>query len=184
MDKNIILLSGENDVYIKNNQTHFQNQLFEHNYLDPETSYSITPKLISIDLQFVNPACAIDPDYPAFITSPISRISKIWKSLNTHMGLEPRRNINSTSKSEIIQNESNHYQWIASDENEDNSKILKEIKLPLESFHTAHKFYLNRKKKYKIEELYDEWLASASTYNSLSLSDIKAEDIINKAEKC
>ena len=96
------------------------------------------------------------------------------------MGLEPRRKINSISKSEIIRNESNHYQWIASDENGGNSKILKEIKLPLESFNTEHKFYLSRKKKYKIEELYEEWCASVSTYNSLSLSDIKREDIIKK----
>ena len=81
MDKNIILISTQNDIYRKNNQSSFQNKLFKHNYLDPETSYCISPKSISIDMQFVNPACAEDSDYPAFIACPLSRISKVWKKV-------------------------------------------------------------------------------------------------------
>lgn len=77
MDKNIILLSSKDEINIKNNQSSFQNRLFQHNYLDPETSYCLTPKQISIDLQFINPACAEDDNYPAFIACPLSRIKKV-----------------------------------------------------------------------------------------------------------
>ena len=67
MDKNAILLSSKDEINIKNNQSSFQNRFFQYNYLDPESSYCLTPKLISIDLQFTNPACAENDDYPAFI---------------------------------------------------------------------------------------------------------------------
>ena len=82
MDKKVILISDKDEINIKNNQSSFKNQLYQHNYLDPETSYSITPKLISIDLEFRNPACPENSDYPEFIACPLSQIKKIWKSLH------------------------------------------------------------------------------------------------------
>ena len=99
MDKNIILLSGEQDIFIKNKNNHFQNQLLKHNYLDPETSYCISPKVISIDLQFANPACANHPDYPAFIACPLNQIMSMWESLHGHMRIRP------------VLNDSNIYKW-------------------------------------------------------------------------
>ena len=91
MDKNIILISTQNDIFRKNNQNSFKNRLFKHNYLDPEKSYCIAPKLISVDLQFVNPACAEDQNYPALIACPVSRITKIWKTLHGHERINIKR---------------------------------------------------------------------------------------------
>ena len=82
MDKNIILLSGESDVFIENSNNHFQNKLWTHYYLDSESLYSITPKLLLLDLQFINPACAENEDHPAFIACSLNRIKKVWDSIN------------------------------------------------------------------------------------------------------
>ncbi len=169
MDKNIILLSGEQDIFIKNKNNHFQNQLLKHNYLDPETSYCISPKVISIDLQFANPACANHPDYPAFIACPLNQIMSMWESLHGHMRIRP------------VLNDSNIYKWKTIDENGE-SIDLKNINFPLESFYTVHKYYLNRRKKYKMTELFDEWHDREITYKSLATTTppIEKEDIIKK----
>ena len=179
MDKTIILISSKDEINIKNNQSSFQNQLFQHNYLDPETSYCISPKLISIDLQFINPACAEDSDYPAFIACPLNRISKVWKTLHGHERIKANRKFN-ISNNEYHNGQSNFYRWVTWDENGQNYKVLREINLPLESFYTRHKFYLTRKKKYKVENLYEEWHERESHYRSLSSDLAKEEHLIKK----
>ena len=184
MDKNAILLSSKDEINIKNNQSSFQNRFFQYNYLDPESSYCLTPKLISIDLQFTNPACAENDDYPAFIACPLSRIIEIWKSFNGHERIKVERVFNTTDDEFHVVNdkkESNYYRWITWNENRQDYKVLKEINLPLEGFYTRHKFYFNRKKKYKIKDLYDEW--HKKEYHSRSQrQDLAKEDLIIKED--
>ncbi len=184
MDKNAILLSSKDEINIKNNQSSFQNRFFQYNYLDPESSYCLTPKLISIDLQFTNPACAENDDYPAFIACPLSRIVEIWKSFNGHERIKVERVFNTTDDEFHVVNdkkESNYYRWITWNENRQDYKVLKEINLPLEGFYTRHKFYFNRKKKYKIKDLYDEWHKKESHSRS-QRQDLAKEDLIIKED--
>ena len=184
MDKNIILLSSKNEINIKNNQSSFQNRLFRYDYLDPETSYCLSPKLISVDLQFINPACAENDDYPAFIACPLSRIIEIWKSLNGHERIKVERVFNTIDDEYHVVNgkkESNYYRWITWDENRQNYEVLKKINLNLEGFYTRHKFYFNRKKKYKVKDLYDDWHKTESYYRS-QRQDLAKEDLIIKKD--
>ena len=168
MDKNIILISTQNDIFRKNSQVSFKNRLFKHDYLDPETSYCIAPKLISIDLQFVNPACAEDPDYPALIACPVSRIAKIWKTLHGHERINIKRKFD-IGNVEWNGDLGNPYWWTTWDENDENIvTVKKEMHIPLESFYTKHKYYFTPKKKYKVNDLFDEWYERESEYISLS----------------
>ena len=183
MDKNIILLSSKDEINIKNNQSSFQNRLFQHNYLDPETSYCLTPKQISIDLQFINPACAEDDNYPAFIACPLSRIKKVWEALHGHERIKVERKFNTSNDEFHVVNgkkKSNYYQWLTWNEGEQNCQVLREINLPLEGFYTKHKFYFTRKKKYKIKDVYDEWHERESHYRSLRPDLAKEDHIIKK----
>ena len=111
MEKNIILISAERDVFINNTHTHFQNQLQDHNYLKPEISYAISPKLLSIDLQFENPAVSERPDYPELIICPMTRIKKIWACMHDNEVIEPMPKLGFEIKSEHHNEESNNYRW-------------------------------------------------------------------------
>ena len=163
MDKNIILISTQNDIFRKNNQSSFKNKLFKHDYLEPEKSYCISPKLISIDLQFMNPACAENSDYPALIACPVSRIRKVWKTLHGHKRIKVK-----------IGDSGDAYSWTTWDENDENiEKVQNEIHIPIESFYTVHKYYFTPKKKYKVTDLYDEWHDRESMYRSLSANPNK-----------
>ena len=183
MDKKVILISDKDEINIKNNQSSFKNQLYQRNYLDPETSYSITPKLISIDLQFTNPACPENSDYPEFIACPLSQIKKIWKSLHGHERIKVDRRYNTTNDEFHVVNgvkSSNYYRWITWDENRENYDHLTKFNLPLEGFYTRNKFYLVRTKKYKIKDLYDEWNERETHFRYLRPDLAQTDRIIKK----
>ena len=74
-------------------------------------------------MQFINPACAENDDYPAFIACPLSRIVEIWKSLNGHERIKVERVFNTIDDEYHVVNgkkESNYYRWITWDENGQN----------------------------------------------------------------
>ena len=76
-EKRLILNSGAPNILIKNTLSHFQNSIYDRNYFNPNLEYTITPKNISIDLNFKNPACAKNIAFPALICSPMKHITKI-----------------------------------------------------------------------------------------------------------
>ena len=67
--------SGEN-IVIENKLAHFQNSLFNKNYLTPDRNYAITPRQIYIDLNFKNPICPVNNAFPSFICVPYNHLIK------------------------------------------------------------------------------------------------------------
>ena len=71
-DKKITLISGASDVKIKNLQSNFQNYLRDRFYLDQSAHpLGLSLSSVSLDLQFQNPICSIDENYPQFIVTTI-----------------------------------------------------------------------------------------------------------------
>ena len=76
-DKKLTLISGANEVKIKNKQTNFQNYLHDRYYLDQSAHpLGLALNSVSINLQFQNPICSIDENYPEFIVTTIKDFLK------------------------------------------------------------------------------------------------------------
>ena len=167
MEKNIILISAERDVFINNTHTHFQNQLQDHNYLKPEISYAISPKLLSIDLQFENPAVSERPDYPELIICPMTRIKKIWACMHDNEVIESMPKFGFEIKSEYHNEKTNNYRWWKYDESARKHEPVKDadVNFSIEGFYSKHKFYLKRKKQYNISQIYQEWKSRENMLN-------------------
>ena len=99
-------------------------------------------------MQFENPACAEHPDYPAFITCPLSQImsilGSIWSSLHGHDMITPIRKFGAGINTDSYENASNHYLWFTIDDDRKKYLHLKDVNFPLECFFSVHKFYLKR----------------------------------------
>ena len=54
-EKRIVLLSAVDNVLIENKLTHFQNSMYNRDYLNQNLNHSITLRQIYIDLDFKNP---------------------------------------------------------------------------------------------------------------------------------
>ena len=73
-EKRIVLLSGADNVLIENKLTHFQNSLYDRDYLNPKSNHSITLRQIYIDLDFKNPICPQNNAFPSLICAPYDHI--------------------------------------------------------------------------------------------------------------
>ena len=69
-EKRIVFNSAVENINIYNQLAHFQNSLFNKNYLDPHKNYAITPRQLYIDLNFKNPVCPVDNAFPSVICVP------------------------------------------------------------------------------------------------------------------
>ena len=69
-EKRIVLLSGADNVLIENKLTHFQNSMYNRDYLNPNLNHSITLRQIYIDLNFKNPICPQNNAFPSLICVP------------------------------------------------------------------------------------------------------------------
>ena len=69
-EKRIVLLSAVDNVLIENKLTHFQNSMYNRDYLNQNLNHSITLRQIYIDLDFKNPVCPQNNAYPSLICAP------------------------------------------------------------------------------------------------------------------
>ena len=75
-EKRIVFNSAVENINIYNQLAHFQNSLFNKNYLDPHKNYAITPRQLYIDLNFKNPVCPVDNAFPSVICVPKAHYGK------------------------------------------------------------------------------------------------------------
>ena len=73
-EKRIVLLSGADNVLIENKLNHFQNSMYNRDYLNPNLNHSITPRQIYIDLDFKNPICPQNNAFPSLICAPYDHV--------------------------------------------------------------------------------------------------------------
>ena len=123
--KPIIFNSGAGNVLIKNRLAHFQNALYEEDYLDPTKHHSITPRQLMIELNFKNPACPKNNAFPSLICAPYVHVVKDWETVpwdiwiyNNEIKLEDFYNVHkyylNTSKMYTL--EDLFYEWTAKEE--------------------------------------------------------------------
>ena len=123
--KPIIFNSGAGNVLIKNRLAHFQNALYEEDYLDPTKHHSITPRQLMIELNFKNPACPKNNAFPSLICAPYVHVVKDWENVpwdiwiyNNEIKLEDFYNVHkyylNTSKMYTL--EDLFYEWTAKEE--------------------------------------------------------------------
>ena len=73
-EKRIVLLSAVDNVLIENKLTHFQNSMYNRDYLNPNLNHSITLRQIYIDLDFKNPVCPQNNAFPSLICAPYDHV--------------------------------------------------------------------------------------------------------------
>ena len=146
-DKKLTLISGANEVKIKNKQTNFQNYLHDRYYLDQSAHpLGLALNSVSINLQFQNPICSIDDSYPQFIVSTIRDF--IGK---TYVPMEPimvTKGIKLDSESFAVSPK----KWIIKEQ--DTHKETPS----LFDFTNDQKFYLKSQKRYTLTDVYNEWI--------------------------
>ena len=82
IDKKITLISGADDVKIKNLQSNFQNYLHDRFYLNQNVHrLGLSLSSVSVDLQFHNPICSLNDKYPQFIVTTVKDFRK-FKNTN------------------------------------------------------------------------------------------------------
>ena len=82
IDKKITLISGADDVKIKNLQSNFQNYLHDRFYLNQNVHrLGLSLSSVSVDLQFHNPICSLNDKYPQFIVTTVKDFKK-HKNIN------------------------------------------------------------------------------------------------------
>ena len=140
-EKRLILNSGAPNILIKNTLSHFQNSLYDRNYLNPNLEYAITARNISIDLNFKNPACAKNVAFPALICTPMKHIT----------------NIASYPNNMKLKIDNNDFKWYDSSVTQSHTIPNENIVLHLSKFYNVHRFYLKEHKQYTILDLYQEW---------------------------
>ena len=128
-EKRIILLSAVDNVLIENKLTHFQNSMYNRDYLNENSNHSITLRQLYIDLDFKNPICPKDNAFPSLICAPYVHILK------------------NAPESKYIDDRCCG----------NRIEIDRDINLQLIHFHNVHKYYLNTAKKYTIKDLFEEW---------------------------
>ena len=75
-EKTIIFNSGAGNVLIENKLSHFQNSIFDPNYLNPIKNHSITPREIYMDVNFKNPICPENNAFPSLICVPYFHLAQ------------------------------------------------------------------------------------------------------------
>ena len=75
-EKRIVFNSSVGNIKIYNELAHFQNSLFDKNYLNPLLAYKLTPRQIYMDLNFKNPVCPVNNAFPSLICVPRGHFDK------------------------------------------------------------------------------------------------------------
>ena len=159
IDKKITLISGADDVKIKNLQSNFQNYLHDRFYLNQNVHrLGLSLSSVSVDLQFHNPICSLNDKYPQFIVTTVKDFKK-------------HKNIN-------IQPEFKHFKkkilFDVSIQQFISFWIIKELEnnkgpISLFDFTNDQKFYLKSNKRYTITDLYNEWIGKQhSVYENIT----------------
>ena len=103
-EKRIVFNSSVRNIKIYNELAHFQNSLFDKNYLNPLVNYKITPRQIYMDLNFKNPVCPVNNAFPSLICVPRGHFDKKLKA-QTEDGVSFKANLkmfNNTHKYYVI----------------------------------------------------------------------------------
>ena len=79
-EKRIVFNSSVGNIKIYNELAHFQNSLFDKNYLNPLLAYKLTPRQIYMDLNFKNPVCPVNNAFPSLICVPRGHFDKKIKA--------------------------------------------------------------------------------------------------------
>ena len=91
-EKRIVFNSSVRNIKIYNELAHFQNSLFDKNYLNPLDTYKITPRQIYMDLNFKNPVCPVNNAFPSLICVPRGHFDKKLKA-QTEDGVNFKANL-------------------------------------------------------------------------------------------
>ena len=75
-EKRIVFNSSVGNIKIYNELAHFQNSLFDKNYLNPLLAYKLTPRQIYMDLNFKNPVCPVNNAFLSLICVPRGHFDK------------------------------------------------------------------------------------------------------------